>query len=81
MAPFEGTVSSISADRLTDTRTGAGYYLARIALSEEALSAREDLVLSAGMQAEVMIITGEQTALEYLFRPITRSFNRAMREQ
>jgi hypothetical protein len=32
------------------------------------------------MQAEAMIVTGERTALAYLLRPVTRSFDRALRE-
>ena len=34
VAPVNGTVISISADRLTDTRTGVPYYLARVKLNE-----------------------------------------------
>ena len=32
------------------------------------------------MQAEVMIVTGARTTLDYLSRPIVDSFNRAFRE-
>lgn len=81
VAPLEGIVASVSADRLTDPRTAEPYYLARVRLPDSVLADRDDLALSAGMQAEVMIITGEQTALQYLFRPVEQSFNRAMREQ
>lgn len=80
VAPLQGEVVSISADRLTDPRSGAAYYLARVKLPAESTQLSEDLSLSAGMQAEVMIITGEQTPLEYLFKPVARSFYRAMRE-
>ena len=33
------------------------------------------------MPAEVMIVTGERTALEYLLEPIVASFGRALREE
>ena len=33
------------------------------------------------MGAEVMIATGQQTALEYIAAPIARSFSRAFREE
>lgn len=79
--PLDGIVTSVSADRLTDARTDEPYYLARVSLVDDAVHADEDLELSAGMQADVMIITGEQTAIEYLFAPVERSFYRAMREQ
>lgn len=81
VAPLTGVVRSVSADRLTEERTGNPYYLARVSLPELIGNADDDLDLSAGMQAEVMIITGEQTAVQYLFRPVQRSFYRAMREQ
>ena len=81
LKPIEGNVVSVSADRLTDERTGVPYYLARIELSEKSLSGLDDITLYPGMQAEVMIVTGERTALEYILRPITRSFDRALREE
>lgn len=81
VAPVEGIVSSVSADRLTDARTGVPYYLARVVLPDDAMKAHEGLELSPGMQAEVMILTGEQTALGYLVTPVIRSFRRALREQ
>ncbi|NNM01715.1 MAG: HlyD family type I secretion periplasmic adaptor subunit [Gammaproteobacteria bacterium] len=81
VAPVDGVVLSVSADSLTDSRTGAPYYLARVELPEDALAEQAELELSPGMHAEVMIITGEQTALQYLYQPVARSFSRAMREQ
>ncbi len=78
--PASGTITSVSADRLTDENTGNDYYLARIQLAEEGQGAVEGDELRPGMQAEVMIVTGERTALEYLIEPFTRSLNRAFRE-
>lgn len=75
--PIEGEVVSISADRLTDPRTGQPYYLARIELPEDPLRGMEGMELYPGMQAEVMIVT----ALDYLLRSVTRSFDRALREE
>ena len=80
VAPLEGTVVFVSADRLTDERSVQPYFLARISLPEDPLPAHQELELYPGMQAEVMIVTGERTALEYLVRPVTRSFGRALRE-
>ncbi len=34
-----------------------------------------------GMQAEVMIVTGARTMLEYIMKPMSDSFNRAFREK
>ncbi len=75
-----GTVTSVSADRLTDEASGENYYLARIELAEVDADGAETDELRPGMQAEVMIVTGERTALDYLVEPFSRSFNRAFRE-
>jgi HlyD family type I secretion membrane fusion protein len=78
--PVDGTVTAISADRLTDERTGEIFYLARIEIKDDLAEKLGDNKLYPGMQAEVMIVTGERTALEYFLKPITASFNRAFRE-
>ncbi len=71
----------MSADRLTDERTGQDYYLARVELTGDLQKALKGAPLHPGMQAEVMIVTGARTALDYLFKPITQSMNRALREE
>ncbi|MCC3303873.1 HlyD family type I secretion periplasmic adaptor subunit [Sneathiella sp. HT1-7] len=78
--PAEGKVLSVSADSIEDERTGSYYYLARVQI--ENLENAEIMVtqLRPGMQADVMILTGERTALDYFVNPIILSFNRALRE-
>ncbi len=71
---------SVSADRLIDEKTGVPYFQARIALTEDPREKLEGVSLSPGMQAEVMIVTGARTLLDYILAPLTRSFNRAFRE-
>jgi len=81
VTPIPGTVTYVSADRFTDERTGVGYYIARVRLAEEDIAAAlSDAELQPGMQAEVMITTGERTALEAIISPLSGSFNRAFRE-
>ena len=75
------TVAWVSADRITDPKTNQSYYSARIKIDREA---NKDLKLPAlypGMPAEVMIVTGQRTALSYLTAPLTASFNRAFRQE
>jgi HlyD family type I secretion membrane fusion protein len=74
-----GVVENISADSLIDKQTGQAYYTARVVLAKGA-SLPKDKPLYPGMPAEVLIVTGERTALSYLFEPITRSLNRSLRE-
>jgi len=74
-----GVVENISADSLIDKQTGQAYYTARVVLAKGARLPK-DKPLYPGMPAEVLIVTGERTALSYLFEPITRSLNRSLRE-
>ena len=78
--PVEGKVLSVSADPLNDETTGESFYLARVVLSDEALSSLEDTPVSPGMRADVMIFSGERTAFDYLLSPIARILSRAFRE-
>ncbi len=80
MLPIEGQVLTISADRLTDERTGQDYFLAKVELIEDVAERLNGAALYPGMQAEVMIVTEARTFLDYLLRPMTQSFNRAFRE-
>ncbi len=80
--PVEGTVTTVSADRLEDERTGEIYFAARVAIDDEELEKLEGNVkLSPGMPADVLIVTGSRTLFAYLMSPISESFNKAFREQ
>ncbi len=79
-ASLAGTVASVSADILVDDSTGTSYYLARIELDGDGRDL-PGIVLRPGMPAQVMIITGRHTIIEYLVKPITQSFNIAFREE
>ena len=80
-APAAARLTSISADLLTDEASGQSYYLARVELVvEDAAAAAELASLHPGMQAEVMIVTGARSALDYLLEPLLLSLNRAFRE-
>jgi len=79
---IEGRVARISADRLTDQRTGAPYYSARIEITprgeEEIL--KHKIHVQPGMQADVVVITGERTVLQYLLRPLVSRISSGMKE-
>ena len=74
-----GVVENISADRVTDGRSGSDYYLARVVLDADEVE-RSAIPLQPGMGADVMIRTGAQTALNYIITPLSRSVSRAFRE-
>ena len=77
---LSGTVLQVSADRLVNEHTGVAYYETRVALDPDQ-PALAELNLQPGMPAEIMIVTGETTALEYLLKPIVASLGRALREE
>jgi HlyD family type I secretion membrane fusion protein len=77
---LEGSVTSVSADRMTDPVTGQSYFTARV-VPAAGTQGFDVSTLKPGMQAEVFLVTAERTALDYLLEPITRSFARAGREQ
>ena len=76
-----GTVVRVSADRLTDQRTGIGYYLAHIKVDQEQVARFPSARLAPGMPVTAIIPTGARTALDYLLQPLTDSFNRGLREK
>ena len=78
--PVAGQVVWISADHLQDERSGVPYYKARIRLTEDPAAALNGGAIFPGMQATVMIVTGERTALSYLLRPLTRVLASSFRE-
>ncbi len=78
----DGKVISVSADRLVDARTGVAYYQAEIEVDRGAIAGvLGNEKLQPGLPAEVMISLGSHTALEYLFAPLNRRLQRAMREE
>ncbi|MDE0794328.1 MAG: HlyD family secretion protein [Alphaproteobacteria bacterium] len=78
--PVDGEVASVSADRLSDQFTLEGYYPARIGLPAGIQASLGGVTLQPGIQAEVMIVTGANTALGYFMKPVAESFNRAFLE-
>jgi HlyD family secretion protein len=75
-----GTLESISRDRLIDEATRQPYFLGIVALSSVSLPEDYRKKVIAGMPAEVVIATGERTALNYMISPLTDSLRKALRE-
>jgi len=78
--PIAGVLESVSADRLTDQRTGTPFYLVRVLLDKASIEAQQ-ANLVAGMGADVFIQTGRRTPLQYLADPILRTLDRGLREK
>jgi len=76
-----GEVIYRSADRLVNDRTGEPFYLVHVGVPDEQLARLGDRRLQPGMPADVMIKTGERTALQYLFQPVLDNLEHAWREE
>ncbi len=76
----KGIVRTLSADALTDERSGERYFLATIAIPPAAMAHVPPELDKPGLPAEVLVKTGERTMVAYLLEPITRVAFRALRE-
>ena len=77
-----GEVLSISTDVVTTKDTSeAPYYLARIKVPDENLTDEIREGLTAGMPADVVILTGERTVLQYLLDPLSEAIFKSLREE
>lgn len=77
---IHGTLRSISADALLDERTGESFFLAKVEVSTEDLAKLDDIELVPGMPAEIMLLDGERSLVDYLLSPILDSARRSLRE-
>ena len=78
---ISGAIRTISQDRLVDTATHTPYYLAIVYVSQLDLPPELRGRLRAGLPADVIIPTGERTALQYVWSPLTNALHKSMREQ
>ncbi|BAI73796.1 protein secretion protein (plasmid) [Azospirillum sp. B510] len=74
---IDGTVSYVSADRLTDNATRQDYYLARIRLKDADSHEVRNLKIKAGMPVEARIVLSARTPLDYLIQPLRQSYVKA----
>ena len=77
----QGVVTRVSADRLTDQRTGNPYYLIEVTIKLDELSSERRKSLYPGMPAQVVVPFGERSALDYLIRPLGNSMIQVFREK
>ena len=76
---LDGTVSTVSADRLSDQRTGESYYAIQVAIDADDAAA-SDIRLQAGMPVEVVLPTQSRTLFDYLTSPLVDEVTGAFRE-
>jgi HlyD family type I secretion membrane fusion protein len=74
---LDGTLRTISADRIEDERTGEFYFLARVRIDRTELAGLDRIQLQPGMPVDVMIVSGERTVLDYVIDPFLAGMRRA----
>lgn len=79
---LEAQLQHISADTIKDDK-GDSYYLIRVITQQKHLIDKKGkkLPIIPGMTAEVNIITGKKTVLNYLLKPVLRAWGSALRER
>lgn len=75
---MDGRVEQISADTITDEK-GDAYYVARVRTDSAQL--RDGMSIIPGMQADVHILTGKRTILQFLLKPVLRARSNAFTER
>ncbi|MDF2809554.1 MAG: hemolysin secretion protein [Microvirga sp.] len=78
---LKGKVSRISADTSRDQQTGSVFYTIRVNVEPGELARLAPDRISAGMQADVFVKTGERTPLEFIVKPLKDQIAKAFRER
>jgi adhesin transport system membrane fusion protein len=79
---LEAELEHISADTITNEEDGKNYYIIRLRTGKNHLEKNgERLNIIAGMTADVDILTGKKSVLDYLLKPILKARGRALRER
>lgn len=82
---LEGTVRTISADRLKDEKSGLSFFTAEVEIPQSELNKVRHVLgqgqLRPGLPVEVVLAARKRTALDYLLEPLTVHFWSSLREQ
>ena len=79
---LKGTLTNISADTIVDESDKQSYYLVRIKTDKNYLGSEDKkLKIIVGMTADVDIITGKKTVLDYILKPILRAKQNVLSER
>ncbi len=76
-----GIVTHVSADRLTDEKTGQPYYKLKAKVAPEGIKMVADLQIRPGMPVDLFVKTGERTMMNYILKPILDHIKMSMTEE
>lgn len=80
--PVDGKVTLVSADATADEQTHETFYLVQVKVDPKDLAREAAAVhLSPGMPAQVAIVTGSRSVMDYLLGPMTEAMRTALRER
>ena len=78
---IDGNVLSISADALSDEQTGEQYYQVDVSISGTLFeSDGSEVIILPGMIAQIDVLSGKRTILDYFWQPIARTKDKALRD-
>lgn len=82
VSPFAAVVTNVSADEVTDEKTGQSFFRADLTIDPKELAKlpRGETV-TPGMPADVMITTGKRTVMGYIVGPLSDTLNASMRDK
>ncbi len=78
---LECRVLNVSADLVSDDRSGLSWYEVDLELQHSEMAKLGDLALVSGMPAEAFIRTSDRTVMTYLLKPLSDQIFRAFREE
>ena len=77
----DGRVTRISPDAVVDeTRSGQSFYMIDVAIEGELLVEGEPVTFLPGMTATVDVLSGKRTVLEYIWQPVAKVQELALRD-
>ena len=78
---IDGRVENISADALSDAKTGQQYYLVDVSIDGTLFeSDGSEVTILPGMVASIDVLAGKRTVLNYFWQPIAKTKDRALRD-
>ena len=79
---LDGKVSVVSADRITNEKSGVSFYRVDVTIAPSELKKlKKGVVMTPGMPASVLVETGKRSVMGFLISPITDTLQDAFRDE
>jgi protease secretion system membrane fusion protein len=78
---LKAQVDSVSADLMPSNNPNQPpFYLGRVSITAEGMKTLGERVIQPGMPAEIVVITGERTFMQYLLKPLRMRLSSSLKE-